>query len=378
MAWDSGQVESADSADVGYAGRPLVRGERYAWQVRVWDENETCSPWSDPAWFEVELDPRDGWRGSWIGLGQVRENASPPEGQPDAVRKSMAPVPYLRRAFRLDHPASSVRTARLYVTALGLYEARLNGARVGDAFLTPGWTDYDQRVQYQAYDVTAQLRDGENVLGALLGDGWYSGFVGSDAKRAGAHYGNSPELLAQLVIMFADGTSQTVATDQDWRARHGAIGHADLLMGERHDLRLEPGGWDAAGFDDHDWRPVQCRDQASRHVVADPGPPVRVTQEIVPVVVTRDPDGRHLADFGQNLPGWLTVAVHGPAGAQVRVRHGEALTADGRPLHREPAHRPADRRVRYSRRRGRVPAQVHAARLPVRGDLRLSRGAGSR
>ncbi|MFY9932472.1 MAG: family 78 glycoside hydrolase catalytic domain [Streptosporangiaceae bacterium] len=330
VAWDSGRVESADSADVGYAGRPLVPGGRYAWQVRVWDENDARSPWSEAAWFEVELDPQQGWRGSWIGLGPVRENVSPPEGQPDPVGKSMAPVPYLRRAFQLDQPAASVRAARLYVTALGLYEARLNGARVGDAFLTPGWTDYDRRVQYQAYDVTAQLRDGENVLGALLADGWYSGFVGFDAKRAGAHYGSSPELLAQLVIAFTGGTVQTVATDEEWRGRSGAIGHADLLMGERHDLTLEPSGWDAAGFDDRDWRPVRCQDQASRRIVADPGPPVRVTQEIAPVQVSRDPDGRYLADFGQNLPGWLTVRVRGPAGAQVRVRHGEALTAQGR------------------------------------------------
>ncbi len=253
----------------------------------------------------------------------------------------MAPVPYLRRAFQLDQPAASVRAARLYVTALGLYEARLNGARVGEAYLTPGWTDYDRRVQYQAYDVTAQLRDGENVLGALLADGWYSGFVGFDAKRAGALYGNSPELLAQLVIAFSDGTGQTVATDQGWRARFGAISHADLLMGEQHDLALEPDGWDAAGFDDKDWRAVRCRDQAGRRMVADPGPPVRVTQEITPVRVTRDPDGRYLADFGQNLPGWLTVGVRGRRRAGTRPAW---RGAHGRrpPLYREPAHGPAD------------------------------------
>jgi len=329
-AWDSGRTESADCADVGYAGRPLAPGGRYRWQVRVWDENDVCSPWSDPAWFEVELDPRDGWRGSWISPGPAHENLSPPEGPADPVGRAMAPVPYLRRAFRLDAPAAAVRTARLYMTALGLYEARLNGARVGQAFLTPGWTDYGHRILYQAYDVTGQLGDGENVLAALLADGWYSGFVGFDAKRAGAHYGTAPELLAQLVIAFADGTCQTVATDAGWRTQLGAIAHADLLMGERHDLTREPGGWDTAGFDDRGWRAVRCRDQPGRRVVADPGPPVRVTQQIAPVWVRRADDGRYLADFGQNLTGWLTVTVRGPAGTQVRIRHGEALTEDGR------------------------------------------------
>ncbi len=136
--------------------------------------------------------------------------------------------------------------ARLYVTALGLYEARLNGQRVGDARLAPGWTDYAQRIPYQTYDVTALLRDGENVLGALLADGWYAGFFGFDAKRAGAHYGPAPELLAQLVIGLADGTTQWVATDDAWQATFAAIRYADLLMGERHDLAREPHGWDRA------------------------------------------------------------------------------------------------------------------------------------
>jgi alpha-L-rhamnosidase len=177
--------------------------------------------------------------------------------------------------------------------------------------------------------VTGLLQPGENVLGALLADGWYSGFVGFDAKRAGAHYGAAPEFLAQLVIEFADGTSQQIVTDGQWRARFAAIRHADLLMGERHDLTLEPHGWDAPGFDAAAWRRVRCRDRDGARLVADPGPPVRVTQEIAPVNVTRDGAGRYIADFGQNLPGWLRIAVDGPAGTCVRVRHGEVLTADG-------------------------------------------------
>jgi len=330
-AWDSGIVESSSSADIAYAGSPLNRGSRYAWQVQVWDESRAPSQWSNPAWFEVELDPADGWRGSWIGLGRIREKFTPPSepGPPDAVARSLTPVPYLRRSFQLGQPAGSVISARLYVTALGLYEARLNGSRVGDAVLAPGWTDYAQRVAYQTYDVTGLLRDGENVLGALLADGWYSGFVGFDAKRAGAHYGTAPELLAQLVIGFADGTDQRVVTDGGWRGRFAAIRHADLLMGERHDLALEPVGWDAAGFDAAGWRGVRSRERDSRRLVADPGPPVRVTEEISPQSIERDADGRHIVDFGQNLTGWLKIGVDGGTGHSVRVRHGEVLAEDG-------------------------------------------------
>jgi alpha-L-rhamnosidase len=327
--WDSGQVASAASTDVRYEGRPLARAGHYSWRVRVWDEDQQVSAWSEPARFEVELDPAGGWHASWIGLGPVKEEFRPPagDGPADPLRHAMNPAPYLRRSFVISQPVAS---ARLYVTALGLYEARLNGERVGDAVLAPGWTDYAQRVAYQTYDVTGLLRPGENVLGALLADGWYAGFTGFDAKRAGAHYGTAPEFLAQLVIGFTGGTSQMVVTDAHWRARFAAIRHADLLMGERHDLAREPHGWDAPGFDDAAWFPVRSRDLDRRALVADPGPPIRVTQEIAPVSVTGDGAGRYIADFGQNLTGWLKVAVDGPAGACVRIRHAEVLDSGGR------------------------------------------------
>jgi len=332
--WDSGLTHSADCADVPYGGPPLTSGGRYAWRVRVWDPAGTESAWSDPATFEVELGPAD-WTASWIGLGALREHFGPPSqpGRPDPVAMALRPAPHLRRSFTLAGPVAS---ARLHVTALGLYEARLNGQRVGDAYLSPGWTDYDQRVLYQSYDVTGLLRAGENVLGALLGDGWYCGFVGFDAKRAGGHYGGSPELLAQLDITLADGSAVRVVSDAEWTGRSGAIEHADLLMGERHDLRLALPGWDSPdgrageGCDGTGWRPVLCRERDGRVLAADPGVPVRVTAEVAPASVSRTADGTHLVDFGQNLTGWLRIRASGPAGASVTVRHAEVLDADGR------------------------------------------------
>jgi alpha-L-rhamnosidase len=327
LTWDSGRVESGASADVAYAGRPLTRGGRYAWKVRVWDDDGQLSEWSEPASFEVELDPA-GWQASWIGLGRVRGNVSPPayEGPVDPAVPTLMPAPYLRRVFAAAKPVAS---ARLYVTALGLYEARINGHRVGDAVLAPGWTDYDRRLLYQTYDVTGLLAPGENVMAAILADGWYAGFFGFDAKRAGAHYGTTPELLAQLRVTYADGSSELIVTDRDWRARQGTIRHADLLMGEAHDLRLEQDGWDTPGFDATGWLTVRRRDRDSRPLAADPGPPIRVIQEIAPASVTRQAGGRHVIDFGQNLTGWLRLRIDGPAGTAVRVRHAEVLADNG-------------------------------------------------
>ncbi len=332
--WDSGRVESADVSDVPYAGAPVARGARYTWRVRAWADEGEPSRWSERASFEVELDPAGGWSASWIGAGRIRTEIKPPTaaGACDAVAKALTPVPYLRREFEVQH--GPVALARLYATAYGLYEARLNGQRVGDAVLTPGWTDYAQRVQYQTYDVTDLIRPGANVVGALLADGWYSGFLGFDAKRAGSMYGDAPEFLAQLVITFTDGTEQRVATDEQWRVAFGAIRHADLLMGESRDLTAELPGWDSAGFDAASWSRVRCRlrdgsPERGVPLVADPGPPVRVTQELPAVSVTADLAGRHIADFGQNLTGWVRIGYTGPAGANIKVRHGEVLSPDG-------------------------------------------------
>ncbi|HEU5421090.1 MAG TPA: family 78 glycoside hydrolase catalytic domain [Streptosporangiaceae bacterium] len=323
--WDSGRVDSADCTGIGYDGPPLAAGGRCAWRVRAFEADQAEPAWSEPAWFETELDPA-GWQGAWIGRARVRESFTPPTGAFDPMRHALHPAPYLRRPFSVDGP---VAAARLHITALGLYEARLNGQRIGDAVLAPGWTDYARRIPYQTYDVTALLQPGDNVLAAVLGDGWYAGFVGFDAKRAGAHYGQAPELLAQLVITRADGSTQVVVTDGQWQASSGAIRRADLLMGEQHDLAREPHGWDRAGFDAAGWARVRCRDRDATPLVADPGPPVRVTQEIAAREIISRPDGTAIADFGQNLTGWVRIAVNGPAGAGIRVRHAEVLNPDG-------------------------------------------------
>ncbi len=295
----------------------------------MWDEIGQQGAWSPASLFETALDAETGWRDcSWIGLACVPAASEPPAGQApfDAVALAMKPAPYLRRAFTLHRQP---RSARLYATALGVYQASINGRPVSDNVLAPGWTNYHKRVLYQTYDITDLLVTGENVIGVVVADGWACGFYGFDAERPGRHYAPAPELLAQVVVTFSDGTEQRLVSDKHWQGTTGAIAYADLLMGERRDGRLEPKGWDRSGYDAAAWRAVYCRDLGHALLRADPGPPIRVTEEVEAKSVRRVRAGEVMVDFGQNLVGWAGFEADEPAGTLIRVRHGEVLAGDG-------------------------------------------------
>jgi alpha-L-rhamnosidase len=327
-AWDSGRQEGTALGDVLYEGEDLRPLGRYFWKVRIWADSAGPSAWSDVSTFEVGMGGTEAWTASWISWDEhsVAFQPASEQGPVDHVALGLAPAPYFRRQFDV---VNDLLCARLYVTARGLYEARLNGERVGDGVLTPGWTDYSVRNQYQAYDVTDLLLPGANAIGVLLGDGWYSGYFGFRPKRSGAHYGDHPELLAQLRLCYRDGTSELIVTDSSWRANWGAILHADPLMGELQCSGLHPDGWDKAGFDGHGWRPVVTRPRDEAALVADPGPPVLVVEVLAPHEITPVEDGRVIVDFGQNLTGWVRIDVESSGGDKIRVRHGEMLDADG-------------------------------------------------
>ncbi len=318
--WDSGRVESGQSVHVDYAGPAPRSGQRCWWAVRVWDQDDAVSPYSAPSWWEMGLlDPADWGDTAWIGLDTMSDD---PPGDPDLP--GLVPSPYLRRTFTLTKP---VRRARLYATARGLYEARLNGQRVGDALLTSGWTDYTTRIQYQTYDVTTLLRDGENALSAILGTGWYAGYLGF-AGQYGL-YGTRPQLLARLHIEYDDGATETIVSDDAWRAATGPILYSDFLMGESYDARAELPGWDAPGYDDAAWTPVAVTDRDATPLVADRAEPVRVVHETPPLAITRLDDGTFIVDMGQNMVGWVRLRVAGAAETRVRLRFAEMLDAGG-------------------------------------------------
>jgi len=310
--WDSGRVASSESTQRTYDGPPLASGRRYFWQVRVWDGAGRASAWSAPAWWEMGLLEPGDWKASWIEPGLAED-----------VSKS-GPVPMLRREFQLRGP---VDRARAYVTAHGLYELYLNGQRVGDQLFTPGWTSYNKRLQYQTYDVTPLLKNGANAVGALLGNGWYRGNLAWENRRN--IYGDRLSLLTQIEITYKDGSRETIGTDSKWKASTGPILLSEIYHGETYDARLEKTGWAAAGFDDQAWSGVKVAAPRQDALIAPAGPPVQRIQEVRPVKIFTTPGGDTVADMGQNMVGWVRLAVQGPAGTTVTLRHAEVLDKDG-------------------------------------------------
>ncbi|MFI9628010.1 family 78 glycoside hydrolase catalytic domain [Streptomyces sp. NPDC052042] len=328
LLWDTGRVADGGAIAVVYAGPALREHTRYHWRVSVWTARAQ-RPVDATSWFETAFVGAASWRASWIAHDPrpVDVMDAPTEGSLALDSHGLAPCPLLRRAFATP----AVTRARLHVSARGLYEVRLNGVRVGDAELAPGWTDYRRRVQYQTYDLTALLRDGENVLAATLADGWWSGFVGFEPRRAGAHYGAFPWFLAELHLAGPDGPGSVVATDGAWRTGTGAVRHADLLMGECHDLRYGTEGWDLPGFDDSGWSPALVTDAGHRLLVASVDEPVRAMARLRPRAVTRLSPDAHMVDFGQNLAGRVRLRIGElAAGARVVIRHAEVLDESGR------------------------------------------------
>jgi alpha-L-rhamnosidase len=341
--WDSGRIEDPAAIGAVYPGPALRARTRYHWRVEVWPAAGGAAA-DAVSWFEtgMAMSPGSagsawsaggsGWRAAWIthDPDPIDVLDAPTEGEHALDDHGLAPCPLLRRAFPV-RSGSPLVAARLYVSARGLYEVRLNGARVGDAELAPGWTDYTRRIQYQTYDVTDLVGEGENVLAATVADGWWSGFVGFEPRRAGAHYGTFPQFLAELHLTHADGGVSTVVTDGSWVTGTGAIRHADLLMGECHDLRRAVDGWELPGFDAAGWRPARVVDAEHRLLVASVDEPVRAMAEVRPVSVTRVSPGTHLVDFGQNLAGRVRLTVNSlEPGTRVVIRHGEALDDEQR------------------------------------------------
>ncbi|WP_433087572.1 family 78 glycoside hydrolase catalytic domain [Dactylosporangium sp. CA-052675] len=323
LVWDSGRRESGDSVLIAWDGPVLESATRYHWRVEVWDEAGEPVEAAE-SWFETGLLHHSEWSAVWIGRDMAALPPVEPPGADDIPGADLYQPPlYLRRTFQIDR--QPVR-ARLYATARGIYEPRLNGARVGDHELAPGWTEYHRRLQYQTYDVTGQLRVGANVLAAIVADGWWSGYVGFDPRRAAQHYGDRPAFLAQLVVDFADGSRRVVATDAAWMDGPGAIVGADLLMGQVVDARRHGPGWDEPGAVDR-FRPVVVVDTRPGPLVAEPDHPVRVTAQLPAVTVERRGPGRYIVDFGQNLVGRVRLTLHSaPAGGRLTIRHAEMLT----------------------------------------------------
>jgi alpha-L-rhamnosidase len=310
--WDSGQVTS-DAIGIAYDGPDLAARTRYHWAVRLWDGADRSGEWSEPSWFETGLLDEGFGEASWIGA------------QAD-VRDEDVPAPLLRRAFGLTAP---VERARLYASGLAYQELRLNGRRIGDAVLDPGFTDYDETVLYVTHDVTALLRSGDNVLGAELGRGFFGLSTPNTWRWHQTPWNAEPRLLARLVIEHTDGTVTEIRSDDSWRVADGPTRSDSLFCGETFDARLHPEGWDEPGFDDSSWRAPLLLPAPRGRLSAQQHEPIRVIEDVAPVSFSSPRPGVWVADFGRTTAGWTRLRVTAPAGTKISLLHGETLLDDG-------------------------------------------------
>lgn len=336
-AWDSGKMGSRASFDVEYQGRPLRSTTRYFWKVRIWDQRGRPSEWSDPAWFETAfMDPADGFTGEWIG----RTRATVTE----------VPEPLLRKEFTAGRPVAS---ARLYIAGLGYHIAYLNGARVGDHEMDPGFTTYSSRVHYVTHDVTSQISEGGNAIGVRLGRGYYADkgvAIASDNHNwTTAPWHSEPKLKLVLAIRYQDGSKDTVVSDTSWVTADGPTTN-ELPGNEVYDARLANPGWTKAGYDDGDWdAAVSVLPPGGRCDVVDGAPnlpvigcpgtearlqaqvyePQKVTRRFEPVKVTSPAAGVRVYEFPVMTAGWSRIVFAGEAGTTVKIRYSEKLNSDG-------------------------------------------------
>ncbi len=320
--WDSGKQPTRRLPDVIYAGKPLHAQQRVFWKVRTWDENGTLSNYSVPHWWEMGLMTPNDWRGKWI-------TSTKPASQTEAAMFADNPAPMFRKEFEIRKP---IRSARASICGLGYYELHLNGTKTGDHVLDPGWTNYAQRTLFSTYDITAQLKQGRNAVGVILGNGWYNPLP----LRMWGHLNlrehlpiGAPRLIAQFDILYTDGTRQTIASDTSWKWHDSPILKNSVYLGEVYDARREVPGWDKPGLHETEWSTVRLATEPIGTLRAQSAPPIRVTETLEPNSIDEPKPATYIADMGRNFAGVVRLKVRGAAGTRVTLRYGELLYPDG-------------------------------------------------
>ena len=312
LVWDSDVVSSDRSVFVEYQGPQLVSGQRLYCQVTVWDDQGNQATSGETAYWEMGLLTSGEWKAAWITPGWKEDTSQ------------SNPCPLFRKEFNVK---KQVAKARMYASALGLYELYLNGERLGNDFFNPGWTTYSKRIQYQVYDLTSMLKQGRNALGAIVGDGWYRGFFGFQGERN--LYGDKAGLITQLEINYEDGSKEWILSDPSWKSGKGPLLKSEIYHGEFYDARLEILGWAEPGFDDSKWEKVTTLNQSNEVLVPTEGEPVRITETLKPIKKFVTPRGELVFDFGQNLVGWVRFRLKGERGQSIVLHHAEVLDQEG-------------------------------------------------
>lgn len=320
--WTSGKIQSGETVQILYKGAALRPFTRYYWKVRVYDQSDKISGWSDVAWFETAfLDPSD-WKATWISDGSKH-----PEKDEDHYKPDRMPL------FRREFPsAKTVSSARLYISGVGYYEAYLNGKKVNDHVLDPGWTTYRKQVQYVVHDITPMITRGKNVVGIMSGNGWWNPLpfriFGRWDLRDYQQTGR-PCVKAEIHIHYGDGTNEIIATDASWKTAPGPVYRNNVYLGEHYDARWEQKNWNVDAKISTDWRPATIARGPDGVLTSQLQPPIRITSVIRPVSVTRHGKDTFIVDLGQNFAGVVQMKVKGPAGKKITLRLGEGLFADG-------------------------------------------------
>jgi len=311
IIWDSKKVDSDQSVHVAYKGGDLKSSKKYYWRVKVWDNKKNNSKWSGIGFWQMGLLKPSDWNAKWIGIGY----------EEDTLKRES---PSFRNEFQVN---KKIKSATAFITSHGLYQAYLNGKKIGDAYLTPGWTSYNKRLQYQVYDVSDLLKAGNNAVGAQLGSGWYrSPLAWEDNKDI---YGTDLALLMQIQINFEDGTSKIIGTNENWKSTKSEIVSSQIYNGETIDARNKKEGWSTAGYDDKTWSSVQLKDVGFDNLVNTYNEPVRKHETFEPKEIITTPEGDKVIDFGQNLVGFVEVSISGKAGDSIILDHAEVLDKAG-------------------------------------------------
>ena len=308
--WTSGKITSGQML-AQYGGSPLEPFTRYFWRVKVWDAGGVPAISSEPASFETGMMQIQNWKGAWIT---------------DNRDIQMKAAPYFRKEFS---SGKQIRSARAYVAVAGLFELYLNGQKIGNHRLDPMYTRFDRRTLYVTHDITKNLREGKNVVGILLGNGWYNHQSTAVWYFDQAPWRARPRFCMDIRITYSDGSIETIASDTDWKTALSPVIFNSIYTGEHFDARLCQPGWNMTGFNDSKWKNSIPVNAPSENIVAQVLHPIRDVEEIPVKKMTKFSETHYLFDLGRNIAGVCQLKVSGSAGTTIRLKHGERLGADG-------------------------------------------------
>jgi alpha-L-rhamnosidase len=328
--WNSGKLVSGNSVLVPYKGSPLSSGKRYYWKVRIWDQKGHQSVSTETAFWEMGMLKKEDWKGKWISAPKVYDwlnfkGHRKAEVSQEKIEDTTF-APQFRKSFQLER---KIANARLYLSGLGFNLVYINGQKVGDHILDQAFTRYDKTVLYSTFDVTAVVHTGINALGVVLGNGWYN-MISKDVWGFDqASWRSAPVLMAQLEIVFEDGSRQTIASDETWKVAPGPIFFNSIRQGEYYDARRETQHWNRESFNDQGWYQPAIVSGPSGKLKSQMIQPVKITDTIVPKTITEPKPNIYVFDLGQNIAGFSQLRIEAPAGTEIKIKCGERLQKDG-------------------------------------------------